>query len=128
MAEKELKKILIAEDEQDIRRIIQLSLELLGGFELEICENGSTVVEKALKFKPDMILLDVMMPVMDGPAALKEIKNHNELSQIPIIFLTAKVMSEEISAFKKEGVCEIIAKPFDPEKLHTQLKTIWESQ
>lgn len=122
-----LTKILYAEDEADIREIAVLAIETLGGFEVATCNCGAEVLELARQFQPQLILLDVMMPIMDGPATLLALKQDSQLQQIPVIFLTAKIMSEEVSRFKTMGAIDIIAKPFDPMTLSTQIQTIWNS-
>ena len=91
-----LTKILYAEDEADIREIAVLAIEEIGGFEVATCNCGGDVLELARKFQPQLILLDVMMPVMDGPTTLLALKQDSQLQQIPVIFLTAKIMNEEI--------------------------------
>lgn len=125
MASQSLKKILYAEDEEDIKEIAVLAIEAIGGFEVATCNCGSDVLELARKFQPQLILLDVMMPVMDGPATLLALKKDPQLKHIPVIFLTAKIMHEEIGRFKAMGAIDIIAKPFDPMTLSAQIQTIW---
>jgi len=121
-----LNKILYAEDEPDIREIATLALEAFGGFEVVTCPSGETVVDIALTFKPELILLDVMMPGMDGPATLSVLKAHELLKEIPVIFLTAKILPAEIERFKVLGAIDVISKPFDPMKLAEQVTEIWE--
>lgn len=123
-----LTKILYAEDEEDIREIAVLAIEAIGGFEVAACQCGAEVLGLARKFQPQLILLDVMMPVMDGPTTLIALKQDPQLKQIPVIFLTAKIMNEEISRFKTMGAIDIIAKPFDPMTLASQIQTIWNNQ
>lgn len=120
-----LTKILYAEDEEDIREIAILAIESIGGFELVSCNSGEGVIELAHSFLPQLILLDVMMPVMDGPATLAALKKDEELKHIPVVFLTAKIMNQEIQAFKDMGAIDIIAKPFDPMTLADQIREIW---
>ena len=121
----ELVKILLAEDEPDIREIAALSLELVGGLVVETCESGTDVVEKALSFRPDMIVLDVMMPGMDGPHAYKKLRETPGCEDIPVVFMTAKVMKEEVEQLKAMGARAVIAKPFDPATLPLQIEQIW---
>ena len=121
-----LEKILYAEDDADIRKIAVLAMEVLGGMTVETCESGVDVVEKALQFLPDLILLDVMMPNVDGPTALGQLRQVPELISIPVIFITAKVMKEEDAEFRELGAVDIIEKPFDPQNLTEQINKIWE--
>ena len=120
-----LKKVLYAEDEDDIREIAILALEAIGELEVVTCESGVRVIELASEFQPQLILLDVMMPDMDGPSTLEALKNHTELNTIPIIFLTAKILPDEIERFKSLGAIDVISKPFDPMTLAESLKKIW---
>jgi len=122
----ELQKILYAEDEPDIQSIAQMALEMMGGYTLKLCQNGQQALESAEEFAPDLILLDVMMPTMDGPAALKEMRKIPALANTPVIFMTAKVQHDEIESYKALGAIDVIAKPFDPMTLPETVKTLWE--
>ena len=114
-----------AEDEPDIREIATLALSALGGFEVETCSSGDQVVELAKRFLPDLILLDVMMPGMDGPTALEHLRQEPEFANTPVIFMTAKVMVEEVDRFKELGAIDVIAKPFDAATLADHIREIW---
>lgn len=122
-----LTKILYAEDEADIREIAVLAIESIGGFEIATCDSGAEVLGLAKDFQPQLILLDVMMPIMDGPSTLLALKQDLLLKDIPVIFLTAKIMTDEINHFKQMGAIDIIAKPFDPMTLSSQIQTIWDN-
>lgn len=121
-----LNKILYAEDEPDIRAVAQLSLETVGGFELKLCESGEDALEEVAAFGPDLILLDVMMPRMDGPTTLTHLRDMPEFADTPIVFFTAKAMPGEIERFKELGALDVISKPFDPMKLPDQVREIWD--
>ncbi|MDH5600614.1 MAG: response regulator [Gammaproteobacteria bacterium] len=121
----ELKKILYVEDEPDIQMIARVALENVGGFELLVCSSGSEALEKAAAFKPDLFLLDVMMPGMDGPTTLQELRKIPTLSDIPVMFMTAKVQPQEVEFLKSLNVCDVIAKPFDPMALATNIRKSW---
>ena len=120
-----LTRILYAEDEPDIQIVVQIPLQA-AGFTLEICNSGQEALQKAATFKADLILLDVMMPGMDGPATLKELRRNPETLHTPVIFMTAKTQKKEIDEYKKLGSLEVITKPFDPMTLTITLKRIWE--
>lgn len=120
-----LTKILYAEDEDDIREIAVLAIEAIGGFEVAICNSGAEVFALTKEFQPQLILLDVMMPIMDGPTTLLTLKKDAQLKDIPVIFLTAKIMTDEVNRFKAMGAIDVIAKPFDPMTLSDQIQTIW---
>ena len=120
-----LRKILYVEDEADIQKIAKLALETVGGFEVLICGSGGEAVEKAPEFRPDMILLDVMMPGMDGPDTLEALHRLPGIEGTPAVFLTAKAMPFEVERYKKMGALDVIPKPFDPMTLADQVKEIW---
>jgi two-component system, OmpR family, response regulator len=122
---KDLQRIYYAEDEDDIRLIAKLALETFGDFIVEANESGVGIVEKATDFKPDLFLLDVMMPNVDGIAAYKALADAPELKDIPVVFMTAKVQPDEVNKFREMGVADIISKPFDPQNLTERLKEIW---
>ena len=125
MGQGELKQILVLEDEPDIRKIIAISLENIGGFTVEICDSGQAALIILSQQKPDLIILDVMMPVMDGPSFLKQIRQLPDLKDIPVIFMTAKVQSHEIEEYFAMGVIGVISKPFDPVALPDQIRELW---
>lgn len=118
----ELKKILYVEDEPDIQMIARVALENVGGFELLVCSSGTEAVEKAAAFAPDLLLLDVMMPGMDGPTTLGELRKIPELSKTPVMFMTAKVQPQEVEFLKSLNVADVIAKPFDPMGLANNIR------
>lgn len=121
-----LKKILYVEDEPDIAEVAKLALETVGGFEVMVCPKGSVALEKAPSYGPDLILLDVMMPEMDGPTTLLELRKIDSLKNIPVAFMTAKVQANEIAEYKGMGAIDIIPKPFDPMTLSEQVQAIWQ--
>lgn len=121
----ELKKILYAEDEPDIQAVAQMALETIGGFEVVLCNSGLEALEAAPAAAPDLILLDVMMPGLDGPETLRKLRENDNLKETPVIFLTAKAMPSEVDRFKAIGAIDVIAKPFDPMTLSDQIREIW---
>ena len=122
----ELKKILYVEDEPDIQMIARVALENVGGFELLVCSSGAEAIEKAAGFKPDLFLLDVMMPGMDGPTTLGELRKIPQLEKTPVMFMTAKVQPQEVEFLKSLNVADVIAKPFDPMGLAGNIRDSWE--
>ena len=126
MTKPHLQKILYVEDEPDIQIITKMALESLGGYELEVCSSGSEAIRKASAFKPDLVLLDVMMPEMDGPTTLKNLQTQGLVEDVPIVFMTAKVQNHEIKHYKDIGAADIIQKPFDPMTLADRVNTIWQ--
>jgi CheY-like chemotaxis protein len=118
------KSILIIDDEDDIREVAQLTLEAIRGWQVLIAESGEEGLVIAEVEKPDAVLLDVMMPDMDGVTTFKKLKANNLTCDIPVIFLTAKVQPAEKRRFLELGVRGVIAKPFDPMALSDQVTEI----
>lgn len=116
-------KLLYVEDEADIREIAEFALED-EGFDIVFCESGEQAIEKAADFQPEVVLLDVMMPGMDGPTTLKNLRELPGLETTPVIFLTAKVQPSEIQDFIELGAIDVIPKPFDPMTLSDQIHDI----
>lgn len=122
----EVKKILMVEDDADIRRVAVMALKFKGGWEVVTASDGIEGLEKAAAEKPDVILLDSMMPRMDGPETCKRLKEDAALKDIPVIFLTAKSQKKEIEAGLDLGAVGYLVKPFDPMTLADELKKLLE--
>ena len=121
-----LTRVLYVEDEPDIQAVARLALEALGGFTVEICSSGNEALERAPAFQPQLILLDVMMPGMDGPNTLKKLRELPQFASTPIVFMTAKVQPGEVAGYKEIGAVDVIPKPFDPMTLSNKVSDIWE--
>ncbi|KGF72089.1 chemotaxis protein CheY [Neosynechococcus sphagnicola sy1] len=121
-----LNLILYVEDEPDIQAIARLALVAVGGFTVEVCSSGTEAIRVAPTVAPDLILLDVMMPDMDGIRTLKALREIPSLQATPIIFMTAKVQTHEVTQYRQLGALDVISKPFDPMMLATTVRTIWE--
>ncbi len=119
-------KVLIIDDEEDTRSIASMSLSLLGGLDVLEAETGDEGISKAAQERPDVILLDMMMPVMDGSQTLEALQKNEGTKDIPVIFLTAKAMSSEIERLKRMGAIGVLTKPFDPTILANQVRQILE--
>ncbi len=117
-------KILIIDDDDDIRSIARLSLSRLGGMEVIEAASGAEGVRKGRDEKPDVILLDVMMPAMDGSATLAALRAQPATSATPVIFLTAKAMRVEIERLRGLGAAGILTKPFDPRTLPADVRAL----
>ena len=115
-------KVLIIDDEDDIRRIARLGLGRVGGMEVVDAPNGLEGVKKAEQEHPDAVLLDVMMPVLDGPSTLAALRANPATAGIPVVFLTAKAMPAELQRLKELGATAVLIKPFDPMTLAAQLR------
>lgn len=123
----DLERILYIEDEADIREVALLALDVVGGFTVKACASGQEALAKAQAFAPQLILSDVMMPGLDGPATIKALREIPSLADVPVVFMTAKVQPTEIDHFKSLGVRDVISKPFDPMTLADQVRSIWAS-
>jgi len=126
MSNNKLTRILYVEDEPDIQTVARLALETLGGFTLEVCSSGNEAIEKIAAFQPQFILLDVMMPGMDGPTTLGKLRELPAFAQTPVVFMTAKVQPSEVAGYMGIGAVDVIPKPFDPMTLSNQVQAIWE--
>jgi CheY-like chemotaxis protein len=120
-----LQHILCIDDEPDIIEIAGMCLETVGGFKVTLCTNSAEAVTLAKEAQPDLILLDVMMPVMDGPTTLKKIREDHSLDAIPVIFMTARVQPQEVKEYLGFGAIGVIEKPFDPMALSNQVLQLW---
>ena len=120
-----IQRVLHVDDEPDIREIAKLALESIGGYVVESCGSGREALEKAPGFAPDIILLDVMMPGMDGPTTFQEFRRIPDLANTPVIFMTAKVQSREIDEYLDLGAAGVITKPFDPVTLCGEIEGLW---
>lgn len=121
-----LERITYVEDEPDIRSITEFALREIGGFSLSVCASGPEALERTPDFNPDLIILDVMMPGMDGIETFKRLRAIPKLAETPVIFMTAKAMKQEIDRYRALGAADVIAKPFDPLTLADRVKEIWQ--
>ncbi len=117
-------RILYAEDDPDVQKITALALRMLGGYEVKACNDGVEVLEEVKGFDPDLILLDVMMPRMDGVTALQKMRSDPSAKVVPVIFFTAKVMPSECARYKELGALGVIAKPYDPTTVCATIKSL----
>ena len=112
-----MSRVLYIDDEADIREVAQLSLEIDPDIQVRVAASGSEGLEQAGTWSPDLILLDVMMPEMDGPEVLSRLQSDPSTAAIPVVFITARTQAQEIEALKALGGKGVIAKPFDPMSL-----------
>ena len=120
----DITKIMIVDDEDDIRAIAELSLSNVAGWKVFPISSGHLAEETAIKNSPDIVLLDVMMPEIDGPTTFGLLKANPETNSIPIIFMTAKVQAKEIQQYIDLGAIGVIRKPFDPMILHEEIQRL----
>ncbi|WP_315721563.1 MULTISPECIES: response regulator [unclassified Bradyrhizobium] len=115
--------ILHVDDEPDIREVVELSLGLDPDFIVHSCGSGRDAVAMAAELAPDIILLDVMMPVLDGPATLAQLRQSPATADVPVVFMTARTQARETDRFRSLGAVGVIQKPFDPMTLAASLRT-----
>lgn len=120
-----LERILLIEDDTDIQVVGQMALEAVGGYTVNVCSSGQEALAQVGAFDPDLILLDVMMPGMDGPTTLGHLRADPATKNIPIIFMTAKVQPAEVQSYQALGALNVIAKPFDPMTLAQTVQKMW---
>lgn len=117
-------RVMYVEDDPDIRAIVEIALQDVGGFTARLCESGTEALEAAPIFGPELVLLDVMMPGMDGPETLRALRELPVMAQVPIIFMTARLQRSEIEEYRALGAVGVIPKPFDPMTLADQISEI----
>jgi len=115
------RRVLVVDDDDAVREVTQVSLELVAGWEVSVASNGPQALELSSANPPDAILLDVMMPSMDGPTTFARLQADPRTRDVPVVFLTAKVQPVERRRLEQLGVHGVLAKPFDPLRLHTQV-------
>ena len=118
------RRILIIDDEDDIRQVAALSLETVAGWDVIVASSGAQGLQRAAEHLPDAILLDVMMPGMDGPTTFRELRKNPLTAKIPVLLLTAKVQGADQRRFADLGVEAVLLKPFDPLTLSSQMEKI----
>jgi two-component system, OmpR family, response regulator len=123
---KPLSRITYVEDEPDIRTVAEIALAELGGFTIDACSSGPEALERAPDFDPEMIVLDVMMPVMNGIETFRALQADPRLSDVPVVFMTARVQPQDVENYKSIGVKGVIPKPFDPLTLADEIRAMWQ--
>lgn len=121
-----LRRVMCVEDDADIRMILEFSLGSLGGYEVLACSGGRAALAQVGSFRPDLVLLDVMMPDLSGPETLDALRQLPEMQGVPVVFITAKAMPEEMEKLLGYGATGVIVKPFDPVSLPQQIRIYWE--
>jgi CheY-like chemotaxis protein len=119
-----LRRILVAEDDPDIRAVVALALGRVGGLEVTCCADGLAALEAVPSSRPDLMLLDVMMPELDGLETLARLRADPATAAIPVVFMTARVQPRDLETYHARGALAVIAKPFDPMTLAHQLRKL----
>ena len=125
MPERQLNKICYVDDDEDIQRIVRMSLERVGKMTVEIVTDPLQAIGVINAFKPDLVMLDWMMPGMDGPTLFKKMKEDPQTAGLPVVFITAKAQSRDMAELMALGAAGTISKPFSPKDLPEQLRQIW---
>jgi CheY-like chemotaxis protein len=122
----ELRRVMCVEDDPDIRMILDFSLATVGGYTVRCCPGGRAALQEAPAFQPDLVLLDVMMPDMTGPETLVALRALPCMQGVPVVFMTAKAMPDELEQLLEHGATGLIVKPFDPMTLPQDIRPYWE--
>ena len=125
MPDRPLNRICYVEDDEDIQRIVRMSLERVGKMTVEVVGDPTKAIEAMTEFRPDLVMLDWMMPAMDGPALFQQMKLRPETNALPVVFITAKAAQRDLDELVKMGAVGTISKPFNPKDLPDQLRAIW---
>ena len=120
-----LRRICCVEDDDDIRRIMRLSLERIGKMTVDLVADPALAIDSMIAFRPDLVMLDWMMPGMDGPTLLRKMREVPETRALPVVFITAKASQRELAELRALGAAGTISKPFAPKDLPDQLRAIW---
>jgi two-component system OmpR family response regulator len=125
MPDRPLQRICYVEDDEDIQRIVRMSLERVGKMTVALVSDPTQAIATMSEFRPDLVMLDWMMPVMDGPTLFRQMKLRPETAALPVVFITAKASQRDLDELKTLGAAGTISKPFSPKDLPEQLRAIW---
>ena len=127
MPDHPLQRVCYVEDDEDIQKIVRMSLERIGKLTVEVVGDPLTAIDAMKAFKPELVMLDWMMPGMDGPTLYRRMKEVPEVRDLPVVFITAKASQRELDELRALGAAGTISKPFSPKDLPEQLRSIWRS-
>lgn len=122
-----LNKIMCVDDEPDILEIVKASLEVGGGYAVTTCSSGKEALDTVGDVRPDLVLLDILIPAMDGVTIFAKLKSYSSLKAVPVVFITAMVQPKEVSSYLELGAAGVIMKPFDPMKLPGEIASLWKN-
>ncbi len=125
MPDRPLNRVCYVEDDEDIQRIVRMSLERIGKMTVEVVGDPLVAIDAMTRFAPDLVMLDWMMPGLDGPTLFRKMKEQPETSAYPVVFITAKASPKELEELMRLGAAGAISKPFSPKDLPDQLREIW---
>lgn len=122
-----LTRICYVEDDEDIQRIVRMTLERVGKMTVEVVGDPARAIDAMIAFGPDLVMLDWMMPGMDGPTLFRKMREVPQTKDLPVVFITAKASTGELNELRSMGAAGAISKPFSPKDLPQQLRAIWAS-
>jgi two-component system, OmpR family, response regulator len=125
MTTKPLERVCYVEDDEDIQRIVKMSLERVGKMTVEVVSDPLVAIDVIVGFKPDLVVLDWMMPGMDGPTLFRQMQDNPRTKNLPVVFMTAKATPAEMDELRSLGALGAISKPFSPKDLPEQLRALW---
>ena len=125
MPDRPLNRICYVEDDEDIQRIVRVSLERLGKMTVAVVTDPTQALATIAEFRPDLVMLDWMMPGMDGPTLFRKMRELPETKEYPVVFITARAQQRETAELQALGAAGVISKPFSPKDLPDQLRSIW---
>jgi two-component system OmpR family response regulator len=125
MPDRPLNRICYVEDDEDIQRIVRMSLERVGKMTVEVVGDPTVAIDAMNAFKPDLVMLDWMMPKLDGVALFRQMQARPETQALPVVFITARASQRDLDELMKIGAAGTISKPFSPKDLPEQLREIW---
>ncbi len=125
MPAEQLNRICYVEDDEDIQRIVRMSLERIGKMTVEVIGDPLKAIDAITAFKPQLVMLDWMMPGMDGPTLFRKMKEVPATASLPVVFITARAAQKELDELKQLGAAGTVSKPFTPKHLPEQLRAIW---
>jgi len=125
MPERPLERICYVEDDEDIQRIVRMSLERVGKMTVEVVSDPNQAIAVMARFKPDLVMLDWMMPGLDGPTLFRKMKQDPQTARLPVVFITAKATQRDMEELISLGAAATISKPFSPKDLPDQLRAVW---
>ena len=125
MPDRPLTRICYVEDDEDIQRIVRMSLERVGKMTVAVVSDPTQALQAFAEFRPDLVMLDWMMPVLDGPTLFRQMKLRPETRALPVVFITARASQRDLDELKSLGAAGTISKPFSPKELPDQLRAIW---
>lgn len=125
MPDRPLNRICYVEDDEDIQRIVRMSLERVGKMTVEVVGDPTMAIDAMNAFKPDLVMLDWMMPKLDGPTLFRQMQARPDTKALPVVFITAKASERDLAELMKLGAAATISKPFSPKDLPDQLREIW---